>query len=201
MEMSTQDRIKIAATKVFTTKGLDGARMQDIADEAQINKAMLHYYFRSKDHLFKIIFEEKARNIFSSVSMLALESVPIEERIKTFVSNQIDLVSEFPTMPLFVMNEGRKNPKLIEDLFENVPTAQALKIVQEAINHEVEAGNIRQITVQELMLNLISLTVYPFIAEPALKHVFSLTNEDFKNMMTKRKITITNLIINDLKIK
>ena len=99
------------------------------------------------------------------------------------------------------MNEGRKNPKLIEDLFENVPTAQALKIVQEAINHEVEAGNIRQITVQELMLNLMSLTVYPFIAEPALKHVFSLTNEDFKNMMTKRKITITNLIINDLKIK
>lgn len=201
MEISTQDRIKIAATKVFTTKGLDGARMQDIADEAQINKAMLHYYFRSKDHLFKIIFEEKALKIFSSISSLALESVPIEERISIFISNQIDLISQFPVMPLFVMNEGRKNPKLIEDLFKNVPIAHALKMVQDALDHEAKIGNIRHISVQELMLNLMSLTVYPFVAEPALKHVFSLTDDDFKNIMIKRKKIINTLIINDLKVK
>ena len=62
-ELSAQERIKIAATKVFTLKGLEGARMQDIADEANINKAMLHYYFRNKKQLFEIIFEEKLHKI------------------------------------------------------------------------------------------------------------------------------------------
>lgn len=107
-ELSAQERIKIAATKVFTLKGLEGARMQDIADEANINKAMLHYYFRNKKQLFEIIFEEKLHKIFGAMELLIFSKDAFENRIRAFVEKQISIVLEFPVMPIFVMLEVRK---------------------------------------------------------------------------------------------
>ena len=57
---NAEERILAAAKKVFTTKGMAGARMQDIADEAVINKALVHYYFRDKDKMFEVVFRAEA---------------------------------------------------------------------------------------------------------------------------------------------
>ena len=56
-DKQTEEKIFDAATDVFVEKGMDGARMQDIANHAGINKALLHYYFRTKDQLFNAVFE------------------------------------------------------------------------------------------------------------------------------------------------
>ncbi len=201
MELSTQDRIKNAATKIFTIKGLDGARMQDIADEARINKAMLHYYFKNKQHLFELIFEEKAKKIFTAIGMLTHDDIPFETRIKEFISTQIDIISEFPAMPLFVMLEARKNPALIQKMFKDIPLEQIRNGIQKAIDHEVKLGNIRPISLNELFMNLMSLSVYPILAEPVLKYVMNMTDKMYKEAINERKTIIYNLIISNLKVK
>ncbi|MBP6236091.1 MAG: TetR/AcrR family transcriptional regulator [Saprospiraceae bacterium] len=199
-ELSAQERIKIAATKVFTLKGLEGARMQDIADEANINKAMLHYYFRNKKQLFEIIFEEKLHKIFGAMELLIFSKDAFENRIRAFVEKQISIVLEFPVMPIFVMLEVRKNPELLEGKFKNIPLDVIRDNFRKVIDGEVMSGNIRRISLEELLLNVMSLCIYPIIAEPILKYVLDLNQESYFELIEARKKSVSDLIINDLKI-
>ncbi|MFZ1560186.1 MAG: TetR/AcrR family transcriptional regulator [Saprospiraceae bacterium] len=199
-ELSAQERIKIAATKVFTLKGLEGARMQDIADEANINKAMLHYYFRNKKQLFEIIFEEKLHKIFGAMELLIFSKDAFENRIRAFVEKQISIVLEFPVMPIFVMLEVRKNPELLEGKFKNIPLDVIRDNFRKVIDGEVMSGNIRRISLEELLMNVMSLCIYPIIAEPILKYVLDLNQESYFELIEARKKSVSDLIINDLKI-
>lgn len=199
-ELSAQERIKIAATKVFTLKGLEGARMQDIADEANINKAMLHYYFRNKKQLFEIIFEEKLHKLFGAMELLIFSKDAFENRIRAFVEKQISIVLEFPVMPIFVMLEVRKNPELLEGKFKNIPLDVIRDNFRKVIDGEVMSGNIRRISLEELLMNVMSLCIYPIIAEPILKYVLDLNQESYFELIEARKKSVSDLIINDLKI-
>lgn len=199
-EFTAQERIKMAATKVFTLKGLEGARMQDIADEANINKAMLHYYFKNKQQLFEIIFEEKLHKIFGALESLVFSKDTFESRIRTFVGKQISIVLEFPLMPIFVMLEVRKNPVLLEGKFKHIPLDTIRDNFRKVIDEEVKAGNIRAITLEELLMNVMSLCIYPIIAEPILKFVLNIDQDRYIALIEERKKTVSELIINDLKI-
>src|SRR6187402_2554521 len=94
-----QEKILAAARKVFTTKGMAGARMQDIADEAGINKALLHYYFRDKDKLFETIFMEEAQRFFPKINAIFQSDDPLFEKIEKFVNEYIDEMQENPYLP------------------------------------------------------------------------------------------------------
>ena len=83
-DIQTEDKIFEAATEVFVSKGMDGARMQDIADHAGINKALLHYYYRTKDHLFNAVFEKIAGQMFKKFAPVFDENLTLEEKIRFF---------------------------------------------------------------------------------------------------------------------
>src|SRR5436190_24232698 len=104
-ETNTEELIKNTAREVFMQKGLDGARMQDIADKAGINKALLHYYFRSKDKLFEMIFMEEARKFMPRVATIMLSELTLFEKIEKFVGQYIDTLSQNPLLPIFILNE------------------------------------------------------------------------------------------------
>src|SRR5690349_8196144 len=107
-DLNTQQKILEAAKKVFHQKGLAGARMQDIADEAGINKALLHYYFRNKDMLFEMIFKDAAANLFPKVASIISEDLPLFEKIRKFTKEYLEVVIQNPYLPLFVLNEINK---------------------------------------------------------------------------------------------
>src|SRR5690349_22190096 len=101
-DKSTQDRILDAARKVFVRKGMAGARMQDIADEAGINKALLHYYFRSKEKLFEQIFKELSFQFLPRVNAIFESDGSLFEKIEMFCSEYISKMIENPFIPLFI---------------------------------------------------------------------------------------------------
>src|SRR5271169_392301 len=109
-DQPTKEKILAAAKKVFMTKGMAGARMQDIADEAGINKALLHYYFRSKDKLFEMIYLEEAKKFFPKISMIFQSELPLFEKIKQFADEYISEILENPYLPWFVFNEINRDP-------------------------------------------------------------------------------------------
>ena len=93
----TEKIILEAARLVFIRKGFDGARMQEIADEARINKALLHYYFRSKDKLFMAIFVDVIQAfISSSVKFIQDPGHSVFDKIRLFVEKYISLIQENP---------------------------------------------------------------------------------------------------------
>ena len=110
-DLTTEERILTAARQVFLSRGMDGARMQDIADEAGINKALLHYYFRSKDQLFERIFLEVANAFLPKVFAILDSDLTLFEKIERFCKEYISQVMTTPYVPIFILNEINRQPQ------------------------------------------------------------------------------------------
>ncbi|HNO99083.1 MAG TPA: TetR/AcrR family transcriptional regulator [Ferruginibacter sp.] len=195
----TEQKILESARNVFIQKGLAGARMQDIADHASVNKALLHYYFTSKDKLFNIVFEQEFGNFFSSLAQVIASDQPLFEKIKKVVALDIEKLSQFPDMPIFVLNEVSRNPEVILSRLQNIPVEMVLGLFQQQINAEVERGNIRPIAAGQLLVNIQSLCVFPFLARPMLRGLMKMNEEEFKAMIQLRKNEVAEFIINGIK--
>ena len=101
-DKQTEEKIFESATEVFVEKGMDGARMQDIANHAGINKALLHYYFRTKDQLFNKVFEMIAGKMFRKFAPVFDENLSLEEKIRFFFRAHISFLQENPRLPAFI---------------------------------------------------------------------------------------------------
>lgn len=117
-DISTEEKIKNAARKVFHEKGYGQARTRDIAEEAGINLALLNYYFRSKEKLFDIIMKESLQEMFGLiVNLVNAEDINLSDKIDMIVARYIDSISKNPNLPLFVLSEIQANPhKIIENV-------------------------------------------------------------------------------------
>ena len=122
-DLQSEQLILKAARRVFQRSGYGGARMQEIADEAHISKASLHYYYRSKDKLFHTVFREDIRLfLIPLIGILRDPSLSLESRIRTFVGSYMNTLLENPGLPLFIMQELSSNPqRLISLVEETVP--------------------------------------------------------------------------------
>jgi AcrR family transcriptional regulator len=190
---TTESRILTAAKKVFLKKGMDGARMQDIADEAGINKAMLHYYFRSKEKLFQTIFLEVVSQFFPKVSRILETDGTVFEKIEMFCAEYINQVVQTPYVPMFVMNEINRQPKAF---LQNVITESHLPIplFVKQLQKETKEGIIRPVKPEQLLLNIISLCLFPFIARPMLQMITGMEMNAFNLLMEERKKEVPRLI-------
>lgn len=196
---NAEERILAAAKKVFTTKGMAGARMQDIADEAGINKALVHYYFRDKDKLFEVVFLAEAQKFFPKINSIFNSEVPLFEKIENFVAEYIDEMQENPYLPWFVMNELHRDPdQFMYKIWgeKNLPKPQKLL---EQIEKEVKKGTIKRISPIHLLMNLLSMTIFPFVARPMLTRNLRLNETQFKEVMDQRKKEIPKFIFDSIR--
>ncbi len=192
--ISTEERIKAAARKVFHQKGYAGTRTRDIAEEAGINHAMLNYYFRSKEKLFTIIMTETMAQFFKGLShLLNDENTSLEQKIELIVNNYTDLLLEEPELPTFMFNEVRNNP---EPFIENNPIRQALQnsTLSRQYTEAVARGQITEPNLIQTLLNLIALVIFPFIAQPIMLALNKMTKEQYKTLMLERKKQIPHWI-------
>jgi TetR/AcrR family transcriptional regulator len=197
-DTSTEEKILAAAKQVFMEKGIDGARMQDIADKAGINKALLHYYFRSKDKLFEMIFMEAARQFLPKVTSIMASELSLYEKVEKFVNEYIDTLLKNPTLPIFILNEINRNPKdAIKKIFGN--QRPPIDKVEEHITKLVKKGEIKPIKGYELMVNMVSLCIFPFLARPMVQWVTKTNDEEFLQMMEQRKKTVVKFVIDSIK--
>ena len=123
-DRQTEEKIFEAATDVFVEKGMDGARMQDIADHAGINKALLHYYYRTKDQLFNAVFEKIAGQMFRKFAPVMDEKLSLEEKIRFFFREHINFMKKNPRLPVFILHELNRNPSRIKNLIQQIDIAK-----------------------------------------------------------------------------
>lgn len=197
-DQTTEQKILTAAKAVFIEQGLAGARMQDIADKAGINKALLHYYFRSKEKLFDMVFAEAAAKFMPRMSVLFEPDVPLFEKIRVFINNYMTLLSENPFIPIFVLNEVHKSP---EEVISKIWGGRMPPIAEFAvqIQREADAGNIKPIQPIHLMLNMISMCVFPFLSRPIVSAVFKIDEAAFNAMIEERKQQVANFVIDAIR--
>ena len=198
-DSNTEEKILIAARQVFIEKGLAGARMQDIADRAEINKAMLHNYFKNKDMLFEVIFRETAGKLFPHFEKLMESDLNFFDKIRSIVSSYIEMIIQNPYLPLFVMNEMNKNPEIGIKTFFEAQKPGFVKKIRESIEENMKAGLIQPINPIHLIMNIFSMCAFPFIAKPMIKLLTGLEDEQFKNLMEQRKVLVAEFIINSIR--
>lgn len=198
-DQNTETRILESAKRVFQQKGMGGARMQEIADEAGINKALLHYYFRSKDKLFEAVFLDTLQQLGPQIQELLMADLPLFEKIDQFIERYIDLLLERPYLPSFVLYELNRDPDHLIQLITSTGVSPKPILLFNQIQQEIEEGNIKAIQPMDLVLNIISMCIFPFAAAPMVKGLFKIDHDTFKMVLQYRKKTIKEFVHNALR--
>jgi len=197
--VTTEERILEAAKKVFHRKGFEGARMQEIADEAGINKALLHYYFRTKENLFDAVFKAAFREIFTKLFTTVDSDVPLEEKLKNLINEYIGFLQKNSYLPGFILAELNQNPDKIIEVFKSAPVSPSMLI--EKMKKSVNDEKLEKTDVRELFINILALCIFPIIARPMLQHIFEFSDEEFDQFIEKRKKELPVFIMNAIRKK
>ena len=198
LHQDTEGKILGAAKKVFEQKGMDGARMQEIANEAGINKAMLHYYYRNKQKLFEAVFRSAFSLLAPELNKILNDDSSIEEKVKSFTHNYISFIKKHPYLPNFVIQESNRNPEFFKKM-QQINGFPSLDNFKKQVELEVAQGVLRPIDAEQLFLSIISLSIFPFVASPLIKGFLKLEDKGFEQLMENRKTAVSDLIIHSIK--
>jgi TetR/AcrR family transcriptional regulator len=196
--MTTEEKIFNAARIVFQKKGFAGARMQEIADEAGINKAMLHYCFKNKQLLFEAVFRNVFGQLAPQINAIFNSNDSVFDKIKKFTNSYISFVMLNPYLPQFVIQEMNNNPEFVMSFLKNENRPKPTLLIAQ-IEKEIVEGIIKPVNPKQLLLNIFSLTVFPFAAQMMVKGMLQISDSEFSQMMEERKILIAEEIINSIK--
>jgi AcrR family transcriptional regulator len=182
---STEAKIKEAARRVFTEKGFAATRTRDIAEASGYNLALINYYFRSKEKLFDLIMLEELQLFVHSVTHLAdSRETSLKEKIELLASHYIDMLVANPGLPLFIMNEINRDPgKFIAKLGFEKRKSPPYIVVQ----WQTYSGDTNIMNAMHIFINLIAMTVFPFIAAPLLRNRTGMSAAQFSALMEERK--------------
>lgn len=197
--MGTEELILDAAKVVFHRKGYEGARMQEIADEAGINKSLLHYYFRNKENLFEAVFEAAFTNIMTRVFEIFSGDTPFEEKIGLFCDQYITFIQKNSYVPWFIINGLYEKPDQIRKIFTklNFKPGYLLSSIGNQVNQDYKI----EIDPIQLYINILSLSVFPVVARPLIEEVFGLHGEELDKFYEQRKTEVPEFVLNSLRAK
>lgn len=198
-DKQTEDRIFEAATEVFIEKGLDGSRMQDIADRAGINKSLLHYYYRSKDKLFNTVFEMIAMKMLKKFAPVFEGNLTFEEKIRFFFKEHISFLQKNPRLPAFLLNEINRHPERIRKFLANVNIESFYDLLYSHHKDELDRYGITRDNFPQIMTTLASLSVFPFAAKKLLEELFGKVRLNFDEYIEERKTFAADFSIAALK--
>lgn len=198
-EKQTEDKIFEAATEVFIDKGLDGARMQDIASRAGINKSLLHYYYRTKDRLFTAVFEMIAGQMFKKFGPVFDEKMSLEDKIRFFVKEHISFLQKNPKLPVFILNEFHRNPERIRKLIQSLDFGELWSALENQHKEELKRYNITEENIPQFMTTMAGMTVFPFAARPLIAGIMEKMGYDFDTYLEERKVYAADFVIRALK--
>lgn len=196
--MTTEEKIFNAARIIFQKKGFAGARMQEIADEAGINKAMLHYCFKNKELLFQAVFTNAFSQLAPQINEIFNSQDSIFDKIRKFTHSYISFVMLNPYLPQFVIQEMNNNPEFAKSFLKNENRPNPTLMIAQ-IEKEITEGIIKPIYPKQLLMDIFSMTVFPFAAQMMIKGMIQISDAEFNQMMEERKTSISEQIINSIK--
>jgi TetR/AcrR family transcriptional regulator len=204
-DTDSEGRILDAAHAVFVRHGTAGARMQDIAKEAGVNQALLHYYFRTKDRLAEAVFRRTAGQLFPQVVQVMASDASLEEKIAKVVDIEINHLSRTSELPGYIISELHHHPERARQLIaaltgatpEDVRPRVLLKLRQQ-IDAGVRTGRLRPIAPEQFLVNLLSLCVFPFAARPMLMILLGLNPQQFDRFIEERRHQLADFFLRAL---
>lgn len=202
----TERRILDAAKRVFIPRGTAGARMQEIAEEADVNPALLHYYFESKDGLSRAVFREAAGKLFPGILRILSSDLSMEDRVEQVVHHYIDTLRENPFLPGYVLGELNFNPTRMTMLAAQIASPDApfkpraaLDRLERELARRAELGDFSPMTADQFLVNLASMCVFPFAARPMIGVMLGIDDAGWQAFLDARRAELPRFILNALR--
>ncbi|MCL2247462.1 MAG: TetR/AcrR family transcriptional regulator [Lentimicrobiaceae bacterium] len=201
-EVNTEQIILEAAEAEFLEKGYGNAKTMAIAQRAGVSHSMLHYYFRTKEQLFQKIFKEKVQKLTQLFNVIFEQNTDFKETLRLLIETQFKFIAHNPQLPMFVFREilsNRENREwAIKTLFPHL--FPFLSTIEKMLNTEMAKGTIRPITIQNLLMNILSINISTFVALPVLKENLHFENDEIlKNFLNERCESNVQFILNALR--
>lgn len=198
-EKNTEEKILLAAFEEFRAEGYSGARMRSIAEKANINKGLLHYYFKTKDKLFEKIFTFAVQQIQSNLREIFQLEISVNEKLEKVIDIYFETMKSNPELPRFVINELNKNPKNFLNKNINPLTKSAIAEFTESLQIELDNKKIKNIKAEQIMINLFSMVIFPFVGKPIIQIMFNFDDYNFEKIINERKLIIKDTILGYLR--
>ena len=193
-DRDTERRILDAAHVVFLRRGTAGGRMQEIAKEADVNSALLHYYFRSKERLAEAVFQRAAMQLMPAVIRILGSDAELEAKVEQVVDVELEQLQKTPYLPGYILSELTHHPERARQLFSTMTGltpaeigARVFKVLGAQINRRVKAGRMHPIAPEQFAINLLALCVFPFAARPMVMALAGLDQAGFNHFIERRR--------------
>lgn len=185
----TEARILEAARTVFVRQGTRAASLKDVAHEADVNQALLHYYFRDKKTLADTVFEQVATGFIPRIQEAFVNEKSIEEKVQTVVHTYVDVIRQNPYLPFYIVGELNQNPEEMKERIRSMGLApfEDLGRLEKQLQEQAEAGQIRSISAEQFIVNLLSLSIFPFVSRALIESIFDMDSEAFEQFIDQRK--------------
>jgi AcrR family transcriptional regulator len=194
--LQTEEHIKQTAKKVFFQKGLLNATTQQIADEAGVNRALINYYFRSRDLLFKKVLEEAIAETRTKIDSIFESDEPFKTKISKYLDVFIDRNAEFPYIQNFIITEIMQDQDKMKEYFSK-KRSHLLKHILPPLKLEIEKGTMSSVEPEHFIVNMMSMCSYPLIAKPVIQNMFSFDDKAYKKFLKERKQVIYKVLFNE----
>lgn len=200
-EDNMEKQILLAAKELFLLNGYDAVSTTQVAKKAGCNQALVHYYYRTKQNLFKIIFQEEIEKMFKRLIEIPQDDISIEEFISKVIDTQLEFMKENKNAPLFLIGELRNNPEILELLPENMSqySKEILNRMRAFIKLKQSKGELQAIDVEDLLLDILSLNVFPIMTQSFFLKVWGMQPQEQDIFLERRKEHIKKVIIASIK--
>jgi TetR/AcrR family transcriptional regulator len=194
-ETSTESHIKYTAKKVFFGQGKINAKMHEIAKEAGLNRALLHYYFRNRENLFEVVMKEAMEESFLEMFRILATGDPFEKKTEKAIHHIIDVLAEFPFMESFIISEINKDPLNAPNL---VPVKEGKHFTQKFLKEiklHIRKKKLPYITPEHFIVNMMALCAYPSSTKPIIRNILGFGEKDYQKFLHERKKLVTKIIL------
>jgi len=201
-DQSLEQSILEIAEKLFLEKGFAQTSTTEIAKEVGCNQALVHYYFRTKDNLFNVIFEQKFKLFFQGIfEMKNMGELKFQDKLKHIIETHFDMLRQNPKMPFLIITELSRRPEQIIILREKLHSLpeQVFSELNNNLKLEIELGNIREISLTDLIINMLSLNIALFVMMPIAEKILQLNETQKEMMITHRKTENVEFILKSLR--
>jgi AcrR family transcriptional regulator len=186
---NVEQMILNVAEDVFLEKGYAMTSTTEIAKRVGCNQALIHYYFRTKERLFEKLFEKKFVSFISAVVLSKERSANFRDVVRSIIESHAEIISQNPRLPFLIINEMTTNPVRFRVIAEKIKdtVGSLLSGIDTELKKEIAAGRVREISAFDLFLNILSLNLFVYIAQPLISHVRDYSFEEFVKFTRKRK--------------
>ncbi len=195
---STKQKILDSATELFLEKGVDRVSVRDIAAKAGVNLSLMNYYYQSKENLFEVIFENLIRDRALHLRGILESNLPIEEKIRNYIHEYIDILLGQPILVSFVLSIIHRNPEKVKGM-EAMLMLYNSDIFCNHIRAEVDAGTIKCVDPEQLYVSMISLILFPFAIEELITDRNKFSPQGYMDFVLARKNHVLNMVLSYIK--